>query len=178
MRTGFPVMKTGFSLWELTYREFPVSLTGFGFAVSVHGILRNAIFCRNPNARKMGNVLSIRNLEKIFDYIFKFDCGVTSFHLSLISRFFLWLWSSRLSDWDARIWSTFIGLWIRNVISKGKMQKAVRYVHKGNEMWGQPWYFVTKIVLAYCEKKIVLVIERNFWNSRLKAENLQNVWVY
>ena len=26
-------MKTGFSLWELTYREFPVSLTGFGFAV-------------------------------------------------------------------------------------------------------------------------------------------------
>ena len=33
MRTGFPVMKKGFSLWELTYREFPVSLTGFGFAV-------------------------------------------------------------------------------------------------------------------------------------------------
>ena len=33
MRTGFPVMKTDFSLWELTYREFPVSLTGFGFAV-------------------------------------------------------------------------------------------------------------------------------------------------
>jgi hypothetical protein len=33
MRTGFPVMKTGFSLKELTYREFPVSLTGFGFAV-------------------------------------------------------------------------------------------------------------------------------------------------
>ena len=30
---GFPVMKTGFSLWELTYREFSVSLTGFGFTV-------------------------------------------------------------------------------------------------------------------------------------------------
>ena len=30
---GFLVMKTGFSLWELTYGEFPVSLTGFGFAV-------------------------------------------------------------------------------------------------------------------------------------------------
>ena len=28
-----PVIKTGFSLWELTYREYPVSLTGFGFAV-------------------------------------------------------------------------------------------------------------------------------------------------
>ena len=33
MRTGFPVMKAGFSLWELTYREFSVSLTGFGFTV-------------------------------------------------------------------------------------------------------------------------------------------------
>ena len=26
----------------------------------------------------------------------------------------------------------------------------------------QEWYFVTKIVLIYCEKKIVLVIENNF----------------
>ena len=26
-------MKTEVSLWELTYREFPVSLTGFGFVV-------------------------------------------------------------------------------------------------------------------------------------------------
>ena len=26
-------MKAGFSLWELTYTEFPVSLTGFGFTV-------------------------------------------------------------------------------------------------------------------------------------------------
>ena len=25
-------------------------------------------------------------------------------------------------------------------------------------------------------KKIVLVIEKNFWNSRLKGENLQNFW--
>ena len=38
------------------------------------------------------------------------------------------------------------------------------------------WYFVTKIVLTYCEKKNVIVIEKNFWNSRLKAENLQNFW--
>ena len=30
----------------------------------------------------------------------------------------------------------------------------------------QKWYFVTKIVLTYCEK--------NFWDSRLMAENLQN----
>ena len=38
------------------------------------------------------------------------------------------------------------------------------------------WYFVTKILLTYCKKKLVLVIEKNFWNSRLKAENLQNFW--
>ena len=35
MRTGFPVMKTCFSLWELTYREFPVSLTGLVWVCSV-----------------------------------------------------------------------------------------------------------------------------------------------
>ena len=140
-------------------------------------ILVLKFFARTQMLVKWEMYLSFETLREIFDNtIFKFDWGVTSFHLSLISRFFLWLWSSRLSDWDARIWSTFIGLWIRNVISKGKMQKAVRYVHKGNEMWGQPWYFVTKIVLAYCEKKIVLVIEKNFWNSRLKAENLQKFW--
>ena len=35
MRTGFSVTKTRISLWELTYGEFPVSLTWFGFAVCV-----------------------------------------------------------------------------------------------------------------------------------------------
>ena len=30
-------------------------------------------------------------------------------------------------------------------------------------------YFVSKIVLTFCEKKIVLVTEKHFWNSRLKA---------
>ena len=40
----------------------------------------------------------------------------------------------------------------------------------------------TKMVFCYqnCSdllwEKIVLVIEKNFWNSRLKAENLQNFW--
>ena len=29
------MMKTGFSLWKLAHREFPVSYTGFGFAVSL-----------------------------------------------------------------------------------------------------------------------------------------------
>ena len=30
-----PAMRTGVSLWELTHREFPVSYTGFGFAVYI-----------------------------------------------------------------------------------------------------------------------------------------------
>ena len=29
-------------------------------------------------------------------------------------------------------------------------------------------YFVSKIVLTYCEKKIVLVIKKNVWDSRLR----------
>ena len=37
------------------------------------------------------------------------------------------------------------------------------------------WYFVTKIVLELWEKN-VLVFEKNFWNLRLKAENLQIFW--
>ena len=39
----------------------------------------------------------------------------------------------------------------------------------------QFWYFVTKKKIILWEK-IVLVIEKNFWNSRLRAENLHNFW--
>ena len=38
------------------------------------------------------------------------------------------------------------------------------------------WYFVTKIVLTYCEKKNVLMVKKNFWNSRLEAEKLKFFW--
>ena len=38
LEQGFPVMQTGFSLWELAHREFPVSCTGFGF--TVHNLYR------------------------------------------------------------------------------------------------------------------------------------------
>ena len=44
MRTVFPVMKTGFSLWELTYREFTVSLLGFGFAVCLEFPINIKVF--------------------------------------------------------------------------------------------------------------------------------------
>ena len=39
------------------------------------------------------------------------------------------------------------------------------------------WYFVTKNVWQLWEKN-VLVIEKIFWNSRLKAENLQKLWYH
>ena len=46
----------------------------------------------------------------------------------------------------------------------------------GDNFRFEEWYFVIRIVLTYCEKKIGLVIEKNFWNSTLKAENLQKFW--
>ena len=58
---------------------------------------------------------------------------------------------------------------------------SIKYVVQKNieiTIFDFQYYFVTKIVLTYCEKKNVLVIEKNFWNSRLKAENLQNFWYH
>ena len=40
---------------------------------------------------------------------------------------------------------------------------------------GKKWYFVFEIVLTYCEKKSVLVIEKNFRRFDAEAENLQNL---
>jgi hypothetical protein len=34
----------------------------------------------------------------------------------------------------------------------------------------------TCVLLPKLWEKIVLVIEKNFWNLRLKAKNLQNFW--
>ena len=47
--------------------------------------------------------------------------------------------------------------------------------------WPRPnWLSLGKlkkeIILRYFITKIVLVFEKNFWNSRLKFENLQNFW--
>ena len=37
------------------------------------------------------------------------------------------------------------------------------------------WYFVSKIFITYCEKKLFYWLRKNFWNLRLKAENLHNI---
>ena len=36
--------------------------------------------------------------------------------------------------------------------------------------------FCFQTVLTFCEKKIVFVIEKHFWSSRLKTKNLQSCW--
>ena len=65
-------------------------------------------------------------------------------------------------------------------LTMGKIYKNKKDPHltlaEKNNIKRREKCFVTKIVLTYCEKKNVLVIEKNFWNSRLKAENLHNFW--
>ena len=52
--------------------------------------------------------------------------------------------------------------------------KNLQTLFKGTK---KPFFWKNhKIVLTYCKKKNVLVIEKNFWNSRLKAKNLQIFW--
>ena len=63
-----------------------------------------------------------------------------------------------------------------SLIGKILLSLYHQYFKKGNQAitftyvfsFYREWYFVTKIVLTYCEK--------NFWNSRLKAENFKNFW--
>ena len=45
-----------------------------------------------------------------------------------------------------------------------KRSPTVGFFHSqwGKIIYKRNWYFVTKIVLTYCEKKNVLVIEKNF----------------
>ena len=60
----------------------------------------------------------------------------------------------------------------REIISAGTLSKNSSSLqnHKMNEFQAfknKKWQFVSKIVLTYCEKKIVLVTEKN---SQLEAE--------
>ena len=52
--------------------------------------------------------------------------------------------------------------------------KLVIWIHIWNEWKIKQWYFFSKIVLIYWEKKIALFTK--LWNSRLKAKNLQTFW--
>ena len=80
MKTGFPVMKTGLSLWELTYREFPVSLTGFGFAVYQSYAFKGCISLKTLKSW----LLSTDKNTFFNSHTYKVDIG-QHFHLSLKS---------------------------------------------------------------------------------------------
>ena len=64
----------------------------------------------------------------------------------------------------------------------GNYHNPLKFLRIMDRKWWV-WYFVYKIVLTLNEKKIVLLIQKNLWNSRLKAENfqkmlyLQNNWI-
>ena len=58
--------------------------------------------------------------------------------------------------------------------ARGIRERSLLYYDKWPHYFLHQWYFVSKIVLTYCEKK---KCDRDFfWNSRLKVRNLQNVW--
>ena len=74
-----------------------------------------------------------------------------------LSTFFILVWPVWLQFGHC----TVVGYLVRYmpfVVAPGKNPSKKRQIE---------WYFVTKIVLTYCEKKIVLVIEKNFWRPRI-----------
>ena len=86
----------------------------------------------------------------------------------------------------------------KNVLNQNKIIQNKKFILKnwGTGYWDSTWsslmfkssktsiflfmsrngILLLKIVLIYCEKKMFLVIEKNFWNSSLKVENLQKFW--
>ena len=89
--------------------------------------------------------------------------------------FFHNIWND--NDFFVKFFSFIIKLDLN--VRAGQRIKPLCLIYAAMMSWVQVWvayfvlmtshvYFVTKIVLTYCEK--------NFWNSRLKAENLQNFW--
>ena len=58
-----------------------------------------------------------------------------------------------------------------------KMAVAALRIEKPVKFSAEMMNNASEIVLTNCEKKMFyLVTEKNFWNSRLKAENLQKFW--
>ena len=92
-----------------------------------------------------------------------------SFRFSSKNRFFGWL-------------EHFFSTWCNNISWQGarnlssSLRNSAAAVH-GSLLFFFPtfWYFVSKIVLTYCEKNC-FVIEKNFWISRLEVENFQKTW--
>ena len=99
----------------------------------------------------------------------------------------------RYTCWDAPFWAlrTFSLAQLDVLLSFGLGQQKLffhpgldlkylkKYIFKNKKISSKIkilLYFTSTIVLTRLKKDIVLVKEKNFWNSRLKANNLQNVW--
>ena len=68
----------------------------------------------------------------------------------------------------SRSWPEIFQKILKNLLKNHK------FLHKLN-IFKNFWHFVSTIVLTRF-KNFFLKIEKNFWNSRLKADNLQNFW--
>ena len=66
--------------------------------------------------------------------------------------------------------------WSSNAIPTCTWQLDTTFI--GTAVWclGHEMVFCYQNCFDLLWEKIVLLIEKNFWNSRLKAENLQNFW--
>ena len=111
------------------------------------------------------------NLPKCkFDHWSKMDLNLTKLSrrptIIICSKFF-----------DYQVFFVFLSkmCWILLKLIFVKYYWIKEWVEKSNFICDTFWlfksllYFVTKIALTYCQKKNVLVIEKNFGNSRLKA---------
>ena len=112
------------------------------------------------------------------EYVHDFQKQLDNFYAYIVRIFYLW--SPRV-------------LKIRYVIFYGWLHwksNSIFFLCK-KIMKGLRWALVHLLLLegdvfVFCYQncsdllweKIVLVIEKNFWNSRLKAENLQTFWDY
>ena len=120
---------------------------------------------RNPK-RSQGDQVLLQPLHDLLNKKRNYPVKQQAHAKSLavwLSTFFILVWPVWLQFGHC----TVVGYLVRYmpfVVAPGKNPSKKRQIE-------------SKIVLTYCEKKMYkLVIEKNFWNSRLKAEKLQNFW--
>ena len=78
----------------------------------------------------------------------------------------------------------FVQFWETQEKNCSGSSKRERWLCRKSWLWQQRSIFFLYLYLVFCYQncsdllweKIVLVIEKNFWNSRLKVKNLQNFW--
>ena len=118
---------------------------------------------KNSETRMDGGRMNFVNVDKLF---------FSSLILLIMKTDFCRLLGSLFKN------LVFFLLLIDNIL-KGKIDIYVSVLKENQykskwKIWGM--VFCYQICSDLLWEKIVLVIEKNFWNSRLKAENLQKNW--